>query len=58
MYRTCVHSNLSCQVYNKYLVEGMDIVVKYSLYNVGDSAATNVQVTDKGFRYLIIVIVE
>lgn len=28
----------------------MDIVVKYSLYNVGDIAATNVQVNDGGFR--------
>jgi hypothetical protein len=41
---------LNRQIHNKYLVEGMDLVVKYSLYNVGDSAATNVKVTDKGFR--------
>ena len=28
----------------------MDIVVKYNLYNVGDSAATDVKVVDAGFR--------
>jgi len=41
---------LSKQVYNKYVVEGMDVVVKYALYNVGDSAATDIQVIDGGFR--------
>ena len=38
------------QISNKFLVEGMDIVVKYNLFNVGDNAATNVQVSDSGFR--------
>jgi len=41
---------LAKQIHNKYLVEGMDIVVKYSLFNVGENAATNIQVTDNGFR--------
>lgn len=40
-------------MYNKYVVEGMDVVVKYALYNVGDSAATDIQVMDGGFRYML-----
>jgi len=41
---------LSKQVFNKYVVEGMDVVVKYGLYNIGDSAATDIQIVDNGFR--------
>lgn len=41
---------LSKQISNKYLVEGMDIVVRYNLFNVGDNAATGVQVQDGSFR--------
>ena len=38
------------RVHNLYLVEGQDIVVQYSLHNVGQAAAINVQLTDSGFR--------
>nr|CAG4635102.1 EOG090X0EPM [Alona affinis] len=39
----------SKQILNKYLVEGMDIVIKYSIFNVGGTAALDVQIADNTF---------
>jgi len=37
------------QVLNKYLVESRDIVVNYNIFNVGQSAATDILISDSSF---------
>lgn len=40
---------VSKQIQNKYLVEGMDVVIRYGLYNVGDTVASDIVLTEAGF---------
>jgi len=40
---------VSKQLLNKFVVESMDVVIKYSVFNVGSLAANNVQLKDTSF---------
>jgi len=46
---SAAHLLVSKQIHNKYLVEHQDIIVKYNLYNIGSSAALDVQLRESSF---------
>jgi len=43
------HLLVSKQIHNKYLVENQDIIVKYNIFNIGNSAALDVQLRESSF---------
>ena len=48
-YELILKNVFELQIQNKYLVEGMDLVVKYNLFNIGDAAAVDITLTEGGF---------
>ncbi|XP_014256441.1 translocon-associated protein subunit beta [Cimex lectularius] len=40
---------ISKQILNNYIVEDMDLIVKYTLYNIGNNAASNIVLSDNSF---------